>query len=439
VSGEQEIGAPEPSADYRSMLWLGAGIIVFTFLVLSAWSAVARIDSAVVASATISMESNRKTVQHLEGGIVREILVRDGDVVREGDVIVRLDPTRNTATDRALRQQLAVALALEARLLAQRDMRDDVAFPDTVTQAATDPLIAVAVNDNRRQFESRRGLLTQSMEVLNKQIAQAEKEVAQSRSDEKTADDQLQSIGQELPSLRLLLERGLVALPRVLALERQEMQTRGALETARINQDKAQEKIAELNARIAQLNHEYRQEGANALPELRKTLSDLRQQLEVSGDALQRIEIKSPVSGTVQQLRIFTIGGVIKAGDPILDLVPASDTLVVRAKVGSIDIDRVHPQMPVEIRIPQFVQFQVQPFEGRVRTVSRDNLFDDLSKSNYFAVEIGVERSSIPAEIDGKLTAGMAAEVLIRNEPRTVLQYLLSPLALRLATALRER
>ncbi|RAI44999.1 HlyD family type I secretion periplasmic adaptor subunit [Rhodoplanes roseus] len=435
----EDLPAPVASANWKPMLWLGFCIIVFTFVGLGGWSAFARIDSAVVAGGAVSVESYRKTVQHLEGGIVQEILVRDGDMVKEGAVLLRLDPTRSGAAERTVRQQVAVMLSLEARLLAQRDLADSVHFPEEVTAIGNDPLVASAMLDNRKQFEARRGSLLQAIEVIDKLIAQARREVEQSLSDQKTAGDQLASIGQELPNLRSLLERGLVALPRVTTLERQQMATRGALDTAKINYEKAQEKIAELQARREQLRQDYRQEGANGLPDVRKSLGDLSQQLLVAQDALKRGEVKAPVSGTVQQLRIFTAGGVLKPGDPILDIVPASDTLVVRAKVGSTEIDRIVPGMPVEIRIPQFTQFQIHPILGKVRSVSRDTLLDEVTRVPYYAVELGVDRASVPPEIEDKISAGMMVDALIRTEERTVLQFLLAPLVNRLATSLRER
>ena len=196
----ENLPAPEASANWASMLRLGAGVIFFTFVVLGGWSAVARINSAIVAAGTVAVESNRKTIQHLEGGIVREILVRDGDTVREGDVLVRLDPTRSAATDATYRQQLAVGLAIEARLLAQRDMRDKVTLPNEVMALKDNPQIAMAIRDNLSQFENRREALMRGVEVFEKQIAQANNEVAQAVVDQKTAQDQFDSIDIELPN-----------------------------------------------------------------------------------------------------------------------------------------------------------------------------------------------------------------------------------------------
>jgi len=307
-----------------------------------------------------------------------------------------------------------------------------------------DPLVAVAMRDNDGQFQNRRESLLRLIDVLEKQIAQAEREVEQAVVDQKTAQDQLDSIDIELPNLRLLLSRGLVAVPRVTTLERQQMQTKGQFETAKINIIKGRDKIAELRARIDQARQDYRQEGANAIPEVRKTIGDARQQLVIASDALQRVEIKAPVTGTVQQLRIFTIGGVIRPGDPILDLVPQSDTLVVRAKVMPVDIDRIEPGMKVDIRVPQFMKFDIKPIEGVVRSVSRDSMVDQTPgtsspQSPYFAVEVAVDRAGIDEELRDRLTAGMTVDTIIRTQERTVLSYLTAPLRNRLAKSMRER
>jgi S-layer protein transport system membrane fusion protein len=435
--------APIAPTDWRVMVWAAAGAIVFTFVVLGGWSAVARIDSAVVADGAVAVESNRKTIQHLEGGIVREILVRDGDTVQQGATLIRLDPTRNQATDKGSRQQLAIASALQARLMAQRDMSDTIDFPIEVTALKDDPLIANAIHDNQSQFDNRRQSLLRGIEVIEQQIAQAKDEIRQASLDEKTAQQQIDSIGVELPNLRGLLEKGLVALPRVTTLERQLIQVQGQFEGAEISRTKAEEKVAELQARIEQLKQDFCQEAANALPDVRKTISDARQQLAIANDVLQRIEIKAPVTGTVQQLKMFTIGGVIRPGDPILDIVPSSDTLVVRAKVLPIDVDRILTGEKVEIRVPQFMKFELQPIMGTVRSISRDSIVDSPNASGqaltYFAVEIAVDRASIPEGIRDRMISGMTVDTVIRTQERTVLSYLIAPLRNRLSKSMRER
>jgi HlyD family type I secretion membrane fusion protein len=436
--------APIASTDWYKMLCFGGTLIVFVFVVLGGWSAVARIDSAVVADGAVAVMSNRKTIQHLEGGIVSEILVRDGDTVQAGQTLLRLDPTRSEAADKGYQQQLAIAKALEARLIAQRDLADTVTIPPDVAAVGDDPIVASAIRDNLGQFSNRRESLLRGTEVIAKQLAQARDEVRQADIDQQTAQAQLDSIAVELPNLRELLQKGLVALPRVTTLERQQIQVQGMLDTARINSTKAKEKVGEFQARIDQLKQDYRQEAANALPEVRKNISDTQQQLTIARDALRRVDIKAPVTGTVQQLKVFTVGGVVKPGDSILDIIPLSDVLVVRVKVQPVDIDRILSGENVEIRIPQFMKFELKPIIGVVRSISRDSVVDaqpatQADAQPYFAVEIAVDRASIPEELHGRVMAGMTVTAIIRTQERTVLSYLAAPLTNRLAKALHER
>ncbi|NJL07411.1 MAG: HlyD family type I secretion periplasmic adaptor subunit [Methylacidiphilales bacterium] len=431
--------APAVSANWRQMLKIGFGVVILTFGVLGGWSAIARLDAAVVAPGTISVESNRKTVQHLEGGIVSEILVRDGDVVKKGAVLVRLDPTRSQAASRTYSLQLATALALEARLVAQREVRDHIDFPHEVLENSSDPQVATAISDNRQQFHNRRETLARGIEVIERQIAQVRREIEQASVDVRTSEQRIAAINRELPSLRNLLARGLVPLPRVTALEKELADAEGKLEGGSLAISKGGSKVEENEARIEQLRQEYRQEAANQLPDVQRTISDTRQQLVIAADALRRIDITAPVSGAVQQLRMFTTGGVIKPGDPILDIVPVADSLVVRARIAPYDRDRVRDHIPAEVRFPQLVKYQMAPIEGRVRSISQDSLPDEARRQPYFAAEVVVEKASIPADLVDRLTAGMEVDVVIPTESRTVLGYLLGPMLHHLALSMRER
>ncbi len=431
--------APVPSADYRTTVRRGYGVIFGTLAVLTVCAAFARIDSAVVAPGAISIEANRKTVQHLEGGIVSEILVRDGDLVKQGDVILRLDPTRSAASEELYRKQQAIALALESRLQAQMNLRESLVYPPEVNALADDPMVRSAKLDNQRQFDSRRSTYLSATSVIESQIEQARKDMKQAQSDKQTAEQQLASIAKELPPLRRLLAQGLVPLPRVLTLERQEQQLQGASAKADIDLSRSRERVGEIETKQKQLRQEYSQEAASAIPDVRKTLSDVSQQLILARDTLKRIDIVAPVSGQVQQLRIFTIGGVVKPGDPVVDVVPASAKLVVRARVSPVDIDRLRPGLPVEVRMPQFQRFQSEIMRGEVRSISRDTLLDEVNRQPYYAMEIEADRASLPTEISEKLVAGMTTEVIVPTGERTVLQFLFSPMFNRLAAALRER
>ena len=431
--------APIPSAEYARTLARGYTVIFGTLALLVGSAAVARLDSAVVAPGVIAVENNRKTVQHLEGGIVSEILVKDGDVVKQGDTILRLDETRSAASAELYRKQQAIALALEARLQAQLNLKPALVFPPEVEALTSDPTVQSALQDNRRQFEGRRSTFLSAIAVLESQIEQAKKDLSQARSDKVVGEQQLSSVQRELRPLEALLARGLVPLPRVTALQRQEQQLQGVLAKADIDLARSTERVIEIEAKQKQLRQEYAQEAATAMPDVRKTLSDVQQQLVLARDTLKRVDIHSPVSGTIHQLRMFTIGGVVKPGDAVVDIVPESARLIVRARVSPIDIDRLHAGLPVEVRLPQFQRFQSEVIQGTVRNLAKDTVPDETSRQPYYSMEIEVDRSTVPAEISGKLTAGMTTEVIVPTGERTVLQYFVSPMLNRLAGALRER
>jgi HlyD family type I secretion membrane fusion protein len=407
--------------------------------VFLAWTLMARLDGAAVAPGVVSVESSRKTIQHLEGGIVLEILVRDGDLVQEGQVLIRLDPTRTDSAGGLYRDQLAIVLAQEARLLSEREMADNVAFPKEVTDLIDIPAVARAISDQRRQFTVRRDALLQTIEVANAQLAQANKEAEQNDIDNKTAKSTLINVNRELVSVRGLFERNLVALPRLSTLEREQLRLQGVIENTEVGKLKLQEKVQELTVRRDKATQDYRQDAASQLADVQKSITELRQQLVVATDSQRRVELRAPITGVVQQLRIFTVGGVIRPGDPILDIVPSSDSLIIKAKVSPLDADRVTVDMNAEVRFPSFRLLGLQIIRGKVSAMSRDRLLDDVTKDPYFDAQIRVDRKDLPAVIVDRLSAGMPADVVIPTGERTVFDYLVTPIVERFQTSMRER
>lgn len=434
--------APVASDDWRSMVIVGYLLVGVGLFGTALWASFARLDGAVIAGGAISIESNRKTIQHLEGGIVQEILVRDGSVVHKGEVLVRLDVTRNQASDTLYRKQMAMALVLDARLNAQLNDAPSFTLPPEVQSMLGDSEVAEAVHDNQGGFTARLETLRGALEVVAQQEAQARRDVEQTTIQKKTAEDQMVAMEKEMAAVNTLLDKGLVSLTRVTALQRERIGLQGAIEAADVANSKGRSRLQELAAQAEQLRKEYKQEAAAAIPTVRQSLADLRQKIVVTHDSVGRSEIRAPVDGTVQQLRVFTTGGVIKAGDPILDIVPLSDTLVVRAQVATNDIDRVEANRPVEIRLPQFRTFESQHITGRVISVSQDIIQTGRETRDtppYYAMEVEVQRDSIPQDIAPKLMAGMNVQVLIPTGERTVMEYLLSPLMDRINSGLRER
>lgn len=431
--------SPAPSADWRAMTLIGYAFIAGGFGVFLLWTLLARLDGAAVAQGVVSVESSRKTIQHFEGGIVREILVRDGDLVQQGRVLIRLDPTRIDSANDLYRTQLAAARAQEARLLSEREMKDEVNFPQDVLDLVALPAVARSVDDQKQQFAVRRQNLLQATQVAEAQIAQATREAEQNDIDNDTAKSIMVNVNRELESVEYLYERNLVALPRLTALRREQARVEGMIASTEAGKARLQDKIRELTIRRDKIAQDYRQDAAGRLGDLQKSIAELRQQLIVAGDSQQRIDVRAPSTGVVQQMRVFTIGGVVRAGDPILDIVPTSDDLIIRAKVQPIDADRVNNGMDAEVRFQSFRALGLPVIRGKVVAISRDRLIDDVSKEPYFDAQINVGRNMLPPAIAEKLSAGMPAEVVIPTGERTVFNYLVAPITERLNTSMRER
>jgi HlyD family type I secretion membrane fusion protein len=431
--------APAASSDWKSAIYVGYGIVCGVLGVFLVWTLIARLDGAALAQGVVSVESNRKTIQHLEGGIAREILIRDGDLVQEGQVLIRLDPTRTESMGDLYRNQLAIQLAQEARLLTERETSDSILFPKEVTDLIDIPAVARAINDQKRQFTVRRDTLLQTIEVANAQIAQAAKESEQNDIDNKTARATLVNVNRELETVSDLYEKKLVALPRLSALHREQLRLEGVIANTEVGKIRLNEKVQELTLRRDKVTQDYRQEAAYQLSDLQKSITELRQQVIIASDTQRRVEVRAPITGVVQQLRIFTVGGVLRPGDPILDLVPVSDNLIIKAKVSPLDADRVRADMDAEVRFPSFRSMGLQIIRGKIRAMSRDRLVDEVTKEPYFDAQISVARKDLPSEIVEKLSAGMPADVVIPTGERTVFNYLVTPIIERFQTSMRER
>jgi HlyD family type I secretion membrane fusion protein len=431
--------APIPPADWLRTMRIGHMIVVLGFGLFIIWATTTRLDGAAVASGVVAVESSRKTIQHLEGGIVREILVRDGDVVTEGQVLLRLDPTRVDAQGETYRNQLAAFLAQETRLLAERDGTSALLFPPEVIRRSADPAVAAVITDQRRAFETRRDSLQRNLSVADAQIEQIRKEAEQNASDLATARSTRQNVIGELLPLRDLMRRQLVSVSRVMPLEREKIRLEGVIASAELQDQKLKDRLAEAELKRRQILADFRQDASTQLLDIRRQLNDVRQQLVVAEDAQRRFELKAPIAGTVQQMRIFTEGGVIRPGDPVLDIVPATDVLVIQARISPLDVDRVVQGMGAEIRFPSFRYFGAHIIRGSLRSVSRDRLLDESTHDPYFAAEVTVDRASIPREFADRLTAGIPADVVIPTEARTVMDYLLYPIFERFYKSMRER
>lgn len=417
-------------ASWRRVAVAGYVLIFATFGVVGGWAAVAKIDRAVAAPGVVAIETNRKTVQHLEGGIVREILVKEGDAVGQGAILFRLENVQAKANYQTVASQLYTLLAIEARLIAERDQKTEIIWPEELvapnSDGAFDSHIAA---DQVAEFNKRRSSLQDQVEMLKSKIDQLGDEIRGTQMEKASAEGQIDFINKELIGLRELNQKKLIPATRLYAMERERERLEGAIGEAIANIAKSNGAIGEYNIQIQQLREKFQEDVAKSLVEVREKLADVRQKLIVAKDVLHRIEVVAPVAGTVQNLKVFTIGQVIRQGEPLLDIVPKNERLIIEVQFSPSDIDGVHEGQEAEVRFPAFHSRMIPLIVGQLESVSRDRLVDETSKQPYYRGIVVLDNTQIPTELRSRVRAGMPAEVIAASGERTVLSYIVSPLA----------
>jgi HlyD family secretion protein len=427
------------SSEWRPVAFAGYTLIAMTFGVAGVWAAVAKLDKAVIATGFVETETNRKTVQHLEGGIVRQILVKEGDHVTEGQVLFRLEQVQAEANNESLSNQLDSALALEARLVAERDGAQEISWPKELKERLVEPTLSHTLDDQIHQFEERRGSLEGQKNVIQSRIVQLHKEIDGISIEKSSTESQETYINQELVGLRELAGKNLVPVTRVYAMERERTRLEGSVGRAVADIAKAESSIEEMNIQIQELTQKFQEEVASSLLDARQKIADLRERSSVSQDVVNRLAITAPRAGMVQNLKVFTIGQVLRGGEPLLDIVPDNDALVVHAEFSTTDIDNVFAGMTGEIRFPAFHSRTIPVMLGKIESISHDRLVDESTHQYYYLGVVSLNRADVPEEYRSRVRAGMPAEVIVSSGERTVLNYLVGPLSSSLRKTFREQ
>lgn len=427
-----------PTDNYISAARIGYAIIAFTFVGLLGWATFARIDSAVIANGVISSEGNRKTIQHLEGGMLRKILVHEGQKVKAGQVLFELDPTQANAAAGITKNQYVALKAMEARLLAERDQRSTISFPADLLGQRNDPMVARAIADEQSQFIERRQTIQGQTDLMNAQRDQYRSEIEGIDRQTQGLKDQLGFIEDELTDLRKIYDKGLVPRPRLLALEREQASLSGSIGRLTADRSKAVQGMAETQLKIRQIKQQFFEEVSQNITETRVKLAEVTEKEIVASDAQRRINVVSPVSGTAQNLRFFTEGAVVRPAEPLIDIAPNDEAFVIQAHFAPTDVDNVHAGMVTEVRLPAFHSREIPILNGTIESISRDRLSDPEGKTVYFLGIVRVDVKQLPKEFRSKVSAGMPAQVIVPTGERTVLQYLFSPLRDTLRTTMRE-
>lgn len=426
-----------PSISLRLPLLAGSAVALCFFAGLGGWAATAPLAGAAIAPAVVAPDGSRKTVQHLEGGIVHRILVQDGSKVAAGQELIELDTTASQAEHAALLAQCQALLAAEARLMAEQAGAPTAAFPDELTAAsARDPALARVLASEADRLASRRAALADQLSVLAERSTQGEAEIRGLEAQIASGQRQLELIAEEVEGVRTLLAKGLERKPRLLALQRSQAQIDGGVASSRAGIARARQVIAETRQQMRSLTSDHVELVARELGETRKSRAPIEERLRATADRLARTTIVAPVAGTVVNLQVTTSGGVIAAGKPLLDIVPAGAELLLEARVAPNDIDEVHVGLVAQVHLLAYRSHNLPRIEGTVREVSADRLEDAKTNQPYYLARVAVGTHALPAGI--VLSAGMPADVAIVTAERTMLDYLLRPITETLRRGMRE-
>lgn len=419
---------PELPVRPRATILFGLALVLSTLGGFAAWATLAPLAEAVVAGGTVKVDSSRKQIQHLEGGIVKEILVRDGDQVKQGDVLVRLDETRAAASVAILRDGHDAAVAQEARLLAERDDLEALEFPQSLIARADDPKVQGLLKSQAVLWEARRSALEGEVQILEKQVAQLREDINGYQGQISAKTKQLTFVRDELGSVVELQKKGLSGKQPVLELEREAADLEGDRAELRSQISATETEIARKELEIFQVGKSFRQKVVDELKKVQSEINDYRERLNAAEHLYGQTEVRAPVDGVVVGSGVHTIGGVIPPGGTLLELVPVNDKLIVEARINPQDIDKVQVGLPARIKFTAFKQRTTPELAGTLRYVSADVLRDPQSEMVYFVARIEVPEEEV-VRLGGKqLQPGMMAEVFIRTGERTMVDYLIQPL-----------
>ena len=432
-----KIEAPSDSS-WRPALagWL---IIAAFFGGFGVWAATAPLDGAVVANGVVKVDGNRKSVQHLDGGIVKELRVKEGDRVKAGDVLIVLDDTQTRAEVQILFEQYVALRATEVRLLAELANASQLIMPTELAARQGDTYAASIWAGQVKQFETRRAALEGQRQVILEKINQLQSQIDGAEAQVKAYNEQIESVRTEADSVAPLVDKMLLPKPRLLQLQRTAYGLDGQIADAQANVAKFKQAIGEQQLQIAQLQNDRMAEVTKDLREIQAKLAEVLPKRTNAEATLARMEIRSPYAGRVVGLSVFSIGGVIQRGEKILDIVPEDDDLTVEVQVAVEDISEVHPDMRAEMHLTAYKQRIVPTIHGQVVHVSADRLTDPKTNNAYYVAQIRPDLSELADLPDVHLYPGMPASVMIPTKSRTALDYIVGPLVESFHHAFRQK
>jgi HlyD family type I secretion membrane fusion protein len=424
--------------DARPWILFGFFWILLIIVGLGGWAATVPLSSAVIAQGSLTVDSKRKQVQHLEGGIVETLMVRDGDLVTAGDGLVKLDETRPRAMLDIIESSLRKELASEARLIAERDGSAAITYPAALTDSLDTSEVKALIDSQNAIFKARRGSISGEVAILQQRTAQLNEEIKGLIAQNDSKLRQLALITEELDGLKQLMSQGQTTKPRVLALERSAAGLLGEQGELLANIARSKKSIGETDLEIIQREKNFQKIVTEELETVQSKLRDLQERAVAARDVLKRIHITAPVNGTVVNMAAHTVGAVIKPGETILEIVPGKDSLSAELFIQPQDIDNVTIEQPAAVRLLAFKQRTTPLLNGTVTYVSADSLEHPTTRQHYYQAQVKVPEEEIARLGDLKLQPGMQVEVMIRTGDRTAFQYLIQPLLDSVNRAWRE-
>ncbi|MCX7175682.1 MAG: HlyD family type I secretion periplasmic adaptor subunit [Proteobacteria bacterium] len=422
----------DTSQPMRLGLWvLGLGFGGFLL-----WASLAPLDEGVPTQGMVTIDTKRKAVQHLSGGIVKQVWVKEGQLVKQGDPLVSIDDAVSLANYESVRQHYLTVRAMEGRLLAEQGAQGKISFHPDLLQAASDPYIRQTMNNQQQLFQSRRMALQADMDAIKESIRGQEASIQGAEGVLKARHSQLEFIQEELKGVRDLVREGYAPRNKQLELERMAAEAMGTIADLQGNILRGQRGIAEMKLRAIQRNQEYRKEVDTQLSDVRREVQADEEKYKAASQELGRTVMRAPSEGQVVGLAVQTVGAVIGSGQKLMDIVPRNEALLLEARVPPHLIDQVRMGLEVDVRFSSFAHSPSLVVQGKLESISSDLIIEP--QAAYYLARISITPEGMKELGSRQMQAGMPAEVVIKTGERTVLAYLLHPLLKRMAASMKE-
>jgi HlyD family secretion protein/epimerase transport system membrane fusion protein len=422
----------------KPAMW-GAILILVFMGGAGAWGGLVRLPAGAVASGVVSPDGNRKTIQHLEGGIIAALQVRDGDVVIMGQPLITLESIQASTAFEALLGQYRTLLITQARLQAELYDSGEIAIPDEVVQHANDPGLREIINGQKSIFRTRKHSHATNQKVLAQRIDQSNEQIGALNAQLESASRQLDLIQEELAGKEELRSKGIISKPELLRLQRVQAEIRGRQGEYLGTIARVKQQIGETQTQLISLDAQRADQVSAQIDQVRLDLSVARERLSSSRDILRRTIVTAPVSGTIVNMRFKTEGGVVQKGESILEIVPVEDKLLIDARVSPNDIDVVHKGLSALIHLSTFSNRGLPRISGTVQSVSADRIQESANTQPYYLARVEVDRDALKLlQPSMEIIPGMPAEVLIVTAHRTMLEYMIEPFKQAFQRSFRE-